>query len=177
MENIYSELNYSIINFIAAARQANDFRALKQLGLDNQLIERLSKMSFDQMQRFKSLRTPIAKVTVDPRHFELCMDYIVTESTADDIKNQMILMNASAAMLADLAGMDITEFRTRRKRLGLEKASQGRPVSLTADESIILSQAWSKYDDEKNELMRYFKVGVDTKLPLNSVWAFMKLEQ
>jgi len=177
MENIYSELNYSIINFIGAARSANDFRALKQLGVSDKQIDRLSKMPFDQLQRFKSMRTPIAQVSIDPRHFDLCMDYIVTEATVDDIKNQMIVMDASAAMLAELTGMDPSEYRTRRQRLGLEKASQGRPASLNEHESIIVGQSWSKFSDEPDLLKRYFNVGIDTQIALNRVWAFMQLEQ
>lgn len=177
MENIYSELNYSIVNFIGAANSAHDFRALKQLGLSDDQINRLSKMPFEQLQRFKAMRTPIAEVTINPRHFDLCMDYIISEATIDDIKNQMIKMDASAAMLTELAGMDITEYRSRRTHLGLDKATQGRPASLSSDESIILSQAWSKFQIETDNMMRYFRVGVDTGLPLNKVWAFMQLEQ
>jgi len=88
----------------------------------------------------------------------------------------MIQMDASAAMLEALTGMDIMEYRSRRTRLGLDKATQGRPASLNSDESIVLSQSWTKFNDEQDDMMRYFKVGLDTRLPLNKVWAYMRLE-
>ncbi|MBC8209465.1 MAG: DUF2857 family protein [Gammaproteobacteria bacterium] len=177
MENIYSELNTCIVRFIIAAYEANDFRALKQLGLSDKQVKRVIEMPMKQFQRFNAMRTPIAAVEFNPRHFDLCVDYIIKESGADEIKDQMIQMDASAAMLEALTGMDIMEYRSRRTRLGLDKATQGRPASLTSDESITLSQSWMKFNDEQDVTMRYFKVGLDTRLPLNKVWAYMRLEQ
>ena len=130
-----------------------------------------------QFQRFNAMRTPIATVEFNPRHFDLCVDYIIKESGADEIKDQMIQMEASAAMLEALTGMNIMDYRSRRTRLGMDKASQGRPASLTIDESNSLSQSWLKFNDEQDDMMRYFKVGLDTRLPLNKVWAYLRLEQ
>jgi len=177
MENIYSELNTSIVRFIIAAYEANDFRALKQLGLSGKQVKRIIDMPMKQFQRFNAMRTPIATVEFNPRHFDLCVDYIIKESGEDEIKDQMIKMDASAAMLETLTGMNIMDYRSRRTRLGMDKASQGRPASLTIDESNILSQSWLKFNDEQDDMMRYFKVGLDTRLPLNKVWAYMRLEQ
>ncbi|MBT4195062.1 MAG: hypothetical protein HOE12_12090 [Gammaproteobacteria bacterium] len=62
MENIYSELNTSIVRFIIAAYEANDFRALKQLGLSDKQVKRVIDMPMKQFQRFNAMRTPIATV-------------------------------------------------------------------------------------------------------------------
>jgi len=177
MENIYSELNTSIVRFIIAAYEANDFRALKQLGLSDKQVKRVIDMPMKQFQRFNAMRTPIATVEFNPRHFDLCVDYIVKESGADEIKDQMIQMEASAAMLESLTGMNIMDYRSRRIRLGMDKASQGRPACLSIDESNLLSDSWNKFNDEQDDMMRYFKVGLDTRLPLNKVWACLRLEQ
>ncbi len=176
MNNIYSDLNVQIISFIGAAICTNDFSALKQWGLDENSIQRCGQLSLNQLQRLKSLRTPIADISVDQRRFSLTLDYLIEEDKSDNIKNKMINMQASAAMLNRLIGMDITEYRSRRTALGLDKASQGRPGALNDDETIIISQAWQKYHDDA-DFIRYYKVGMETHIPLNKVWAFMQINK
>lgn len=177
MENIYSHINDSILKFIGTAYEKNDYRILKQLGLNDEQIQRLNKMPMNQIQRFRSLQAPLGKITIDPRHFDHCMNYVEKESNTDELKDQMINMGASAAMLDSLTGMDIIDYRARRIRLGLDKASQGRPASLNAEESIIVSQAWVKHENTKDELTHYYEVGLDTNIALNKIWAYMKLDQ
>lgn len=177
MDNIYSHINDSILQFIGTAYEKNDYRILKQLGLNDDQIQRLNQMPLKQIRRFKALQTPLGKITIDPRHFDHCMNYVEKESDSDELKDLMIKMDASAAMLEALTGMDILEYRTRRIRLGLDKATQGRPASLTPDESIMVSQAWLKHEDLDDELLRYYNVGLETNIPLNKIWAFIQLEQ
>lgn len=177
MSNIYSDLNYHIMSFIGAAICAHDLPALHQLGLDDESIHRCSQLSLNQLQRLKSIQAPLARIEVDPRRFDLTLDYLDNEEKTSSIKDRMIKMQASAAMLGTLMGMDIIEYRSRRKKLGLDRASQGRPRTLTDDEVMLVSQAWSRYNDEKDLLMRYYKVGIETSLPLKQIWAFMQLDK
>ena len=173
--NIYSDLNTTLVRFILSAYHANDFRALDDLGVSKDQINRLVQMPAIQMQKFSGLRTPLANIKFCQRRFDIFIDTIDKEATRDDIINQMIKLDASAAMLDTMAGLDITEFRARRIKLGMDKASQGRPASLLPDESIILDDAWLKHKVEPDELIRYLKVGLETNLPLNRVWAYIRL--
>jgi hypothetical protein len=175
--NIYSELNGCLIRFIVTAHQTNNFRALHDFGLTNGQVERVASMSLVQVQQFNRLQVPIAKVLFDNRHFEACIDIFEKESSTDTIKDQMIKMDASAAMLDALAGMDIQDYRARRRRLGLDKPCQGRPSFLNSKEIPIVNKSWLKNSSEEDELLRYHKVGADTGLPLNKIWAYMHHDQ
>ncbi len=173
MENIYSELNASIFRFIVAAYDNNDFRALQQMGLNDTHVKRVIDMPMMQFERLKSRPWSIAQISFDPRRLDVILDDADHEHNLDEIKNTMIRMQASAAMLQALTGMDIAEYRKRRDRLGLDKAQQGRPAALSPDESIRLAEAWSRHHEAENPLFRYYRVGVDTGIPLNKVWAYM----
>jgi len=175
MKNVYAEFNYSLLNFISSAVSNHDYITLQKMGLDRARAQRLCDMPLSQLQQFKRMTLPLADISIDPKHFDLCLDYICTEAEHNEIKNKMIEMDASAAMLNELAGMDISEYRSRRVHLGLDRAQQGRPASLSADECVMVSRVWKKYENEKDLLLRYFHVGVETRLPLNRIWVFMRL--
>lgn len=175
MKDIYGDFNYSLLNFISAAVSKHDYVTLEKLGLDRDRVQRLCNMPLGQLQRFKRMRLPIADIHIDPHHFDLCLDYICSESERDDVKNRMIEMGASAVMLSELAGMDITEYRKRRQNLDMDRAQQGRPASLTAEECVIVGRVWKKHENVKDPLLRYFNVGVETQIPLNKIWVFMRI--
>ncbi len=69
MDNIYSDLNTTLVRFIVSAYHANDFRALDDLGVSKDQINRLVQMPAIQMQKFSGLRTPLANI-------KFCHDWV-----------------------------------------------------------------------------------------------------
>jgi hypothetical protein len=176
-ENLFGDLNNTLIQLIVTAHKSNNFRALESLGLTHEQVDRVARMSIYQIQQFNQLRSAIADISFDSRRFDICINYIQNESDIDTVKDHMIQMDASSAMLLELAGMDIQEYRGRRRRMSLDKPFQGRPGLLNPDEAKRVNTSWLGHRDETNELLHYHKVGVDTGLPLNKIWAHMRLDQ
>ncbi len=175
--NLFGGVNAEIIRLVVDAYDQSDSRVLDLLGLNKTQIIKLRNLTMGQISQVMRQRTPIANITFDSRRFDLLVRHIEMESSRDGILDGLIVMHASAAMLYELAGMDSKSYRARRAKLGLVKATQGRPASLSSDESITLQRSWSRYRHfEDDPLKRYHSVGMDTSIPLNRVWSFMQLE-
>lgn len=109
----------------------------------------------------------------DATRFSMLVKHIHREGARNKIIDRMILLDASQAMLYELAGIDNSDYRERRRHLNLPRATSGRPASISEEQTTRLHEAWHLHRDEDDMLLRYFKVGVVTRIPLSQAWQHM----
>ena len=168
-----SEFNAFIIRFVISAFNEKNVIALQEIGLTPKQLQRLRSMTLDDLERLSNFRTTIANISFDARRLDLMIDHVEREGERDSIINQMIEMGASQAMLEDLAGIDHSDYRNRRRVLGLPKASAGRPAAISEDQALQVYQSWRKHIDEPDNLKRYYFLGLETGIPLAQIWTHM----
>ncbi|MGD8594568.1 MAG: STY4526/YPO1902 family pathogenicity island replication protein [Gammaproteobacteria bacterium] len=168
-----SEFNAFIIRFVISAFNEKNHAALQEIGLTPKQLQRLRNMTLDDLGRLSSFRTTVANISFDARRLDLMIDHVESEGARDSIVDQMIQMGASQAMLEDLAGIDHSEYRNRRRVLGLPKASAGRPAAISEDQALQVYQSWRKHADELDDLKRYYFLGLETGIPLSQIWTHM----
>lgn len=173
MENIYSDLNSSIIRFLAQAYSEGNHGLLRKMGISEGQIQRMMDLPYSHIQRLHRLHSPIAEINFSNR-LDLWLDHVSKEVSRDQMIDRMIQMGASASMLDALACIPVAEFRQRRKRLGLGSGKQGRPTALDSTEMLRVNEVYKEHQDESDELTRYYLIGLDTKIELNRVWAYMR---
>lgn len=171
--NLNTELNTFIINYITLLYHARDFASLLSMGLSRETAGRVANMSQIDTLRLSSFPGKIANFRITERHLDMMIRHIQQEGKRELLIDQVIQLDASLAMLKALTGMEGNEYRERRQALGMPKASPGRPTVLTEQESTEVHNAWRKHQ-EHEELYRYYLVAIDTALSLSRIWLHMK---
>lgn len=172
-----NEFNAYIVRYVIGAYNERNQAALQEMGLTPAQLTRLKNMTMDAMVRFCGFNAPVANVSFVGRHLDLMMDHAEREGARDIIIDQCIMMEASQAMLEELAGVDRNEFRKRRTFLGLPQAGSGRPHALTEEQALQVYNSWRRHKSERDALNLYYYLGLDTGLPLSEVWTHMKTNE
>ncbi|MEW8139471.1 MAG: STY4526/YPO1902 family pathogenicity island replication protein [Candidatus Thiodiazotropha endolucinida] len=169
------ELNAFVINYVTRLYHLRDYETLLSIGLTRQTAERIANMSQIDTLRLEGFPAKIAKVQITERHLDLMIQHVQQEDKKDLLIDQLIELEASHAMLKELTDMDSAEYRERRNALGLPKATPGRPPVLDEQQSTDVHRAWHRYEKyEDNELMRYYMVAMETRIPLCRIWHHMQ---
>jgi len=171
--NLNTELNTFIINYITRLYHARDFPSLLSLGLSRETAERVANMSQIDTLRLSGFPGQIANFRITERHLDMMIRHIQQEGKRDLLIDQLIQLDASLAMLKNLTGMESGEYRERRQSLGMPKATPGRPMVLNEQESTEVHNAWRKHQGHE-DLYRYYLVAIDTALSLSRIWHHLK---
>jgi len=172
--NFNSELNQFVIQHITRLFNRRDFNELERMGLSKESASSVVNLSMGDSSRLSQFRVQIGDIQVDEKRLNMIIKMNQHEGAKNQLIDQMILLEASQSMLFELTGMDHIEYRERRRALDLPKGSSGRPVALTEAESIAVNDAWFKYNDDDN-LIRYYNVGMETKISLSRVWQHLQI--
>lgn len=171
--NLNTELNTFVINYITRLYLFRDFDSLITLGLSRKTAERIANMSQIDTLRLSGFPSRIANFQVTERHLDLMIQHVQQEGKKDLLIDQMIELDASQVMLKVLTGMESAEYRERRQALGLPKASPGRPAILDGSESNSVHNTWHMHQGHE-ELYRYYLVAMDTNISLSRIWHHMQ---
>jgi hypothetical protein len=171
--NINSDFNTFVINFITRLYRARDFPMLHTLGLSRESAELVANMSQIDTLRLSEFPGRVAQIQILEPHLEMMIRHVKQENRKDALVDQCIELDASLVMLRALTGMDYGEYRERRKALGLPKASPGRPNALNEQDSTKVHNSWHRYS-EHDDLYRYYLVAMDTGLSLARIWHHMQ---
>ncbi len=163
-------LNAFVIQYIYRLYQDRDVEGLRAIGLSKEVAKRVASLSLDEVGRLENFRAQIAEFKVTESHLEMMIKHVQHEGAKDELIDQLIQLGASQTMLAELAGIEPTEYRARRQALGLPNASAGRPSVLTEQESTKVHHVWHHYAGEPDDLLRYYYVGLDTDISLSRIW-------
>ncbi len=168
--NLNTALNAFVINYITRLYQNRDFESLRTIGLSRETARRVANLSLRDSARLGNFRAQIAAIEVTEKHLDMMITHVQHEGAKDEIIDQLIQLGASQVMLWELTGIDHAEYRDRRQALGLPKALAGRPSVLTEEESTAVHNAWHKYAEETDVILRYYYIGLDTQILLSRVW-------
>jgi len=173
-----SELNACLLRLIIRACNDNDHQTLHEMGMNPGLVERVKNMNAEVFTRLVNFR--IAETKINSKRFGLMLDYVEQEREINALTNKMIKLEASQAMLDKLVGTDPSEFRDRRKTLGMPNATQGRPSELDTSQADQLYGVLRKHpepnSDGKLKLDWYCLLAEETGLPLSKIWRHMKID-
>lgn len=172
--NFDSELNAFLIRSVTKAYNHKALDQLDRLGVSLEMAEMISNLPLRDAEKLSLSRGCIGDAKIMEDIVQLKLRNMQHEDSRDKLYDKLIQMGASHAMMYDLSGMDVSEFRARRKKIGLPKASAGRPSALSDSESTAVQNAWHRYKDEEDDLVRLVYVGCETKIPLSRIWQFLK---
>lgn len=172
--NFDSELNAFLIRSVTKAYNYKALDQLDRLGVSLEMAEMISNLPLRDAEKLSLSRGCIGDAKIMEDIVQLKLRNMQHEDSRDKLYDKLIQMGASHAMMYDLSGMDVSEFRARRKKIGLPKASAGRPSALNDSESTSVQNAWHRYKDEEDDLVRLVYVGCETKIPLSRIWQFLK---
>ncbi len=175
-KQLNNDINSFIIQHITRLYNKRDFDGLKQMGLSKDSASRVANLPMLASARLSEFRVQIGDIFVDEKRLGMMIDRNQHEGAKNTIIDQMILMDSSQSMLFELAGIEHVEYRDRRKSLDLPKASSGRPSALNEDESIDVYNAWREYLNEEDLLLRYYLIGMKTKISLARIWQYMQIQ-
>lgn len=171
-----NDINSFIIQHITRLYNNRDFDGLKQMGLSKTLATRVANLSLWDSARLSEFRVQIGDIFVDEKRLDMMIDHNQHEGAKNILIDHMIKMEASQVMLQELTGIDHEEYRGRRRALDLPKATSGRPPALSEEESIDVHNTWLRYKDEIDGLVRYYYVGLKTKISLSRIWQHMQTQ-
>lgn len=169
-----NEFNAFMIRYITRLFHDHDFTSLKRMNVKPDLAKEIVNMSVSDSERLSSFSSLICDLPAfDESRFTMLIKYIHREDAKNDIIDRMIKLEASQVMLYKLAAVDPDEYRNRRKKLGLSPAPLGRPGAITEEQTTRLYEAWFLHKNEPDELLKYFKVGIASRIPLSQIWHYM----
>ncbi len=171
MINHNNEFNAFIILHITRLYNDHDYTSLERMSIKPSLAKEITNMSIGDIERLCNFNSLVCEPpSFDEARFEMLVKHIHREGARNKIIDRMILLDASQAMLYELAGIDNSDYRDRRRYLNLPKATSGRPASISEKQTTLLHEAWGQQRNEEDMLLRYFKVGVATRIPLSQIW-------
>lgn len=178
MESSFStSVNAFFIREATKLYNNRDFDRLREMGLSPKTAKVIADLPIRITERLACFRAAACSLkVVSEDHILMLIQHVQHEDRRDILTDQLIQMNASQAMLADLLGMDANDYRNRRRALGLPKACAGRPTALTEEESVRTHSALHRHCDEKDILIKFYKVGMETGIPLARIWQHMQTQ-
>lgn len=154
-----------------------DFDRLREMGLSPKTAKVIADLPIRIAERFACFRAEACSLkVVSDNYILMLIQHVQHEDRRDILTDQLIQMGASQAMLAELLGLDANDYRNRRRALGLPKACAGRPAALTEEESVRTHSALHRHRDEKDMLIKFYKVGMETGIPLARIWQHMQTQ-
>ncbi|VAW63228.1 hypothetical protein MNBD_GAMMA08-1558 [hydrothermal vent metagenome] len=174
MTNHNNEFNAFMIRYITRLYNDHDYASLKRMNVKPDLAKEIANMSVGNSERLSNFNSLICDLPAfDEPRFAMLIKYIHREDAKSDIIDRMVKLEASQVMLYKLAAVDRDEYRDRRIKLGLPQASSGRPATITEEQTARLHEALHIHENEPDKLLRYFKVGVASRIPLSQIWHYM----
>lgn len=166
--------NAFLIREVTRLYNARDFARLQERGISRKVAENIVNLPVKIAEKVSHFSADTGSVYFDEGHLMKVIQYVQVEDHRDTLIGHLIEMGASQAMLVELTGMDPESFRSRRRELGLPKAAAGRPSALNEDEAIRVLNAWQRHQTEQDILVRYYKVGMETRINLGRVWQHLQ---
>jgi hypothetical protein len=169
-----AEFNDAIVRFILGLDLDGRHECLKQMGVDQELLELIRQMPTEACHRLRRFPSPVADVALNANRLRWALEYADKEASRDRRIDALIRMGASQPMMEEFA-VTREDYRLRRKRLGLD-SRQGRPPALTDAQITQITRVFRasrevEVIDDPMEL--YYRIGVETGIPLGPVWGYL----
>lgn len=172
MNNPYSDVRLAALNFVVNASLEANLQRLAFIGLDAETANLLRTLKADEIMKLSRIPAPMITIQFNQDQLKQQINCAKSESMKCELIDQLILMDASLAMMMSLTSISRAEYESRQEFLGITSTGAGRPKALTKTQELSVIDLWDKYKD-LDEIERYHKVGLDTQIPLKQIWAYM----
>lgn len=171
-----AELNEAVIRFALELYDNGKTETLNHFGIDKDDIAALRSLSVGSMRAMRNYTSLVMDFKFNSGRARHLVKHIQHETDKLNKVNRMIELGASQKMLEEMVGIDREEFRKMRSKLDMNADERGRPRALNDHESNLVNEIMIKNSDFE-QIDLYILIGMETGIPLSSVWTYNRTMQ
>lgn len=166
------ELTHAVLRYLASCLSEGDWPALRDMGIGPREAEALRGISLSELTNLeRKLAGHVLHVELDRKAFWTVVDQIRREAELQQLRMELIRLDAPADMMQALFGMGMKEYTFARRVLGAPPGV-GRPPEPTEEQARAIWLAWQKLGQEPRLAPPniWITLANTTNLPLRLIW-------
>lgn len=166
------ELTHAVLRYMASCLGEGDWSALRDMGIGPKEAEALRGISLSELTNLeRKLAGHVLHVELDREAFWAVVDQIRREAELQQLRMELIRLDAPSDMMQALFGMGVKEYTFARRVLGASPGV-GRPPEPTEEQARAVWLAWEKLGQEPSLAPPkvWIELAETTCLPLRLIW-------
>lgn len=166
------ELTHAVLRYVASCLSEGDWSALRDMGIGPKEAEALRGISLSELTNLeRKLAGHVLHVELDREAFWTVVDQIRREAELQQLRMELVRLDAPSDMMQALFGMGVKEYTFARRTLGAPPAV-GRPPEPTEEQARAVWLAWEKLGQEPRLAPPkvWIELSQNTGLPLRLIW-------
>ena len=143
------------------------------IGIDSDLLYKLRKLDAYGQKLISSKADAFLSLAMNNHELQKQVDKLDSLINEREIEDQHLKLQAPCKLMRELFGMHTTEFRARRKFLGLAGKGQHRPPYCDEETELAIWNSW-KATEGIDDRERYLLIAQKVEQPINVIWAAAK---
>jgi hypothetical protein len=166
------ELTHAVLRYLASCLSEGDWSALRDMGIGPKEAEALRGISLSELTNLeRKLAGHVLHVEMDRDAFWTVVDQIRRESELQQLRMELISLDAPSDMMQALFGMGVKEYTFARRVIGAPPGV-GRPPEPTEAQARVIWLAWESLGKEPSLASPrvWLDLAKNIDLPLRLIW-------